>query len=183
MKTLQYMLIFLMITGSPAVGKAQLAASSKKDMALKSSVLRKIPIHFPLDMKGFKRLSSGFGMRFHPILKKKKFHYGVDLAARRGTPIYASASGKVSVAKYSSSYGNYVIIKHASGYSTLYGHMMKRNVKKNQHVKQGAVIGYVGSTGRSTGPHLHYEIRVANRKINPIIFWKTAIDKGINRLK
>ncbi|WP_188112272.1 M23 family metallopeptidase [Aquimarina sp. RZ0] len=178
MEILKYILIFFLITGCLETCNAQFIGSGKKNLILKNSILQKIPIRFPVDMKGFKRLSSGYGMRIHPILKRKKFHYGLDLSAKKGTAIYASAAGKITSARYSSSYGNYVIIKHESGYSTLYGHMMKKIVKKNQDVKQGDIIGYVGSTGRSTGPHLHFEIIQSNKKIDPIRFWKKLIKRG-----
>ncbi len=116
------------------------------------------------------RISSGFGMRKHPILGFTKFHEGVDFAAPKGTPIYAAGSGKVEIAGWVNGYGNFVRLKHANGYETGYGHMtgFARGIHPGVAVHQGEVIGYVGSTGRSTGPHLHYEISYHGKKINPL---------------
>lgn len=113
------------------------------------------------------RLSSGYGMRRHPVLGYGKMHKGVDFAAPTGTPIYASGDGVVQKAGKFSSYGNYVRIRHRSDLDTAYGHMSKIKVKAGQRVKQGEIIGYVGTTGRSTGPHLHYEVLVSNKQVNP----------------
>ena len=114
------------------------------------------------------RLSSGYGMRKHPILGYNKLHQGTDFAARRGTPIMASGSGTVERASWFGAYGKYVRIRHNSTYKTAYAHLSKfgRNIKAGKKVRQGQIIGYVGSTGRSTGPHLHYEVLVNNKRIN-----------------
>ena len=114
------------------------------------------------------RLSSGYGYRKHPILGYNKLHQGTDFAARRGTPIMASGSGTVERASWFGAYGKYVRIRHNSTYKTAYAHLSKfgRNIKAGKKVKQGQIIGYVGSTGRSTGPHLHYEVLVNNKRIN-----------------
>ena len=114
------------------------------------------------------RLSSGYGMRKHPILGYNKLHQGTDFAARRGTPVMASGSGTVERASWFGAYGKYVRIRHNSTYKTAYAHLSKfgRNIKAGRKVKQGQIIGYVGSTGRSTGPHLHYEVLVNNKRIN-----------------
>ncbi len=116
------------------------------------------------------RISSGFGMRFHPILKRKKMHKGVDYAARAGTPIMAAGDGIIQVVRYGAGYGKYLAIKHNSKYSTLYAHMskFKTGIRSGKRVKRGDIIGYVGSTGNSTGAHLHYEIRKYGKPINPI---------------
>ncbi len=113
------------------------------------------------------RMSSGFGMRRHPVLGYSKMHKGTDFAAPTGTPIYAAGDGVVSKAGRFSSYGNYVRIRHRNDLDTAYGHMSKIAVKAGARVKQGQIIGYVGTTGRSTGPHLHYEVLVANKQVNP----------------
>lgn len=115
------------------------------------------------------RMSSGYGMRRHPVLGYGKMHKGIDFAAPTGTPIYAAGEGVVKKAGRFSSYGNYVQIRHRGDLDTAYAHMSKiaANVKPGQRVKQGQIIGYVGTTGRSTGPHLHYEILVAGRQVNP----------------
>lgn len=130
------------------------------------------------------RISSRFGKRRHPILGYSKMHKGVDFAATRGTPIYSAGSGKIAKIYRSRSYGNYIKINHSNGYSTAYAHMQKfkRGLKKGSKVKQGEVIGYVGSTGRSTGPHLHYEILKNNKQINPLSVKTIATKqlKGVN---
>jgi len=112
-------------------------------------------------------ISSTFGYRIHPIFGMKKFHSGLDISAPSGTPIVAADSGTVVTAVYSSSYGNYVAISHGNGNSTLYGHMSKMAVTSGQSVTKGQVIGYVGSTGWSTGPHCHFEIRVGGQLVDP----------------
>ena len=115
------------------------------------------------------RLSSSYGRRKHPILGYRKLHAGVDFAAPRGTPILAAGSGTVERANRYGSYGNYIRIRHTDGYKTAYAHLKSfaRGVKKGKYVKQDQVIGYVGTTGRSTGPHLHYEVHLNGKKINP----------------
>jgi murein DD-endopeptidase MepM/ murein hydrolase activator NlpD len=116
------------------------------------------------------RLSSGFGMRRHPILGYSRLHSGVDFAAPTGTPIYAAGDGTVQRANRFGSYGNYVAIRHANGYETAYAHMngFARGVRAGTRVRQGQVIGYVGTTGASTGPHLHYEVHLHGKKTNPL---------------
>ncbi len=113
------------------------------------------------------RLSSGFGMRRHPVLGYSKMHKGVDFAAATGTPIYAAGDGVVEYASRFSSYGNYVRIRHNSTLKTAYAHMSRIAAKNGSRVKQGEIIGYVGTTGRSTGPHLHYEVMVNGKQVNP----------------
>ncbi|MEM6415869.1 MAG: peptidoglycan DD-metalloendopeptidase family protein [Pseudomonadota bacterium] len=115
------------------------------------------------------RLSSGFGMRRHPIKGYRKAHKGVDFAARRGTPIYAAGDGTIERINRFGSFGNYIRIRHARGYKTAYAHLngFKRGLRSGSRVRQGDVIGYVGSTGRSTGPHLHYEVHYKGKAVNP----------------
>lgn len=114
------------------------------------------------------RLSSDFGMRVHPVLGGRRMHKGVDLPAAIGTPIHATADGIVSRADWFSSYGLYVAIEHGGSIETRYGHMSRLNVAAGQEVHKGDIIGYVGTTGRSTGPHLHYEVRIAGEAVNPV---------------
>jgi len=116
------------------------------------------------------RLSSGYGRRKHPILGYTKMHRGIDFAAPRGTPIFAAGDGVIDFKGRKGGYGNYISIRHNNGYSTAYAHMkgFARKMYKGKRVRQGQVIGYVGSTGRSTGPHLHYEILVNGRQTNPL---------------
>ena len=123
----------------------------------------------PLAMRGA-RVSSLFGYRRHPIYKTQKFHSGVDYAAPKGTAIYASGNGVVEMAQYVNGYGNYVKIRHNSEYETAYGHMQgyAKGIRKGVRVRKGQVIGYVGSTGQSTGPHLHFEILRKGQRINPL---------------
>ncbi len=115
------------------------------------------------------RLSSGFGMRKHPVLGYSKMHKGVDFAASTGTPIYAAGDGVVEKAGPFSSYGNYMLIRHTGGYKTAYAHMSRyaKGMRAGKRVKQGEIIGYVGATGRVTGAHLHYEVLVSGRQVNP----------------
>ena len=116
------------------------------------------------------RISSSFGRRKHPILGYTKMHSGVDFAAPRGTPIYAAGNGKVEIAGWTGGYGKFVRIQHANGYETGYGHMngFASGIRPGVSVRQGQVIGYVGTTGRSTGPHLHYEVSIRGKKVNPL---------------
>jgi murein DD-endopeptidase MepM/ murein hydrolase activator NlpD len=114
------------------------------------------------------RLSSSFGMRKHPILGFNKLHQGTDFAAPKGTPIMASGNGVVTMAQKYKGYGNYILLKHNSTFKTAYAHLSKygRGIRKGVRVSQGQIIGYVGSTGMSTGPHLHYEVIKNGKKIN-----------------
>ena len=112
-------------------------------------------------------MTSGFGLRQHPILGTLRLHSGLDLAAAYGAPIVATSDGVVGAAAWNGGYGLFVALEHGGGIETRYGHMSRLNVAAGQAVRKGDVIGYVGSTGRSTGPHLHYEIRVDGRPVNP----------------
>jgi murein DD-endopeptidase MepM/ murein hydrolase activator NlpD len=114
------------------------------------------------------RITSTFGMRYHPVLHVRKLHTGVDFGAPRGTPIHAAAAGVVIIAGYNRGYGNCVIIDHGGGISTLYGHCSSLAVSEGQSVKQGQVIGRVGSTGYATGPHLHWEVRRNGTPVRPL---------------
>jgi murein DD-endopeptidase MepM/ murein hydrolase activator NlpD len=114
------------------------------------------------------RVTSGFGNRFHPILGYERFHDGVDLAAREGTPIVAAADGRVVSAGWSGGYGRAVEIAHSGGLETRYGHMSRIAAYAGELVHRGEVIGYVGSTGLSTGPHLHFEVMKNGRPVNPM---------------
>lgn len=124
-----------------------------------------VPSRMPLDGA---RLSSDFGMRTHPVLGGRRKHQGIDLAAPTGTPIYATADGIVDRAEWFSSYGLFIEINHGAELETRYAHLSRLDVAEGERVKKGDIIGYVGSTGRSTGPHLHYEVRIAGVAVNPI---------------
>lgn len=132
-----------------------------------------MPLIIPVKETALKQkihLLSGFGKRLHPIYKVMKMHDGIDFTASKGTPIQATGDGKIITAKRSPSYGRYVVIRHNDKYETLYAHMDKIMVKKGQKVKRGEQIGTVGSTGRSTAPHLHYEVHYNGRPVNPISY-------------
>ncbi len=114
------------------------------------------------------RLTSNYGMREHPVLGGRRAHKGIDLAGPVGTPVYATADGVISKAEWFSSYGLFVSIEHGGALQTRYGHMSRLNVASGQQVQKGDLIGFIGSTGRSTGPHLHYEVRVNGEAVNPL---------------
>ena len=138
----------------------------------KTDMLAALPAIQPVSNKNLSRIASGYGYRIHPIYKTRKLHAGMDFSAKSGTPIYATGDGKISkLRKSRRGYGNHVIIDHGYGYKTLYAHMTKYIVRKGQKVKRGEVIGYVGSTGMSVAPHLHYEVIKDGRKINPVDFY------------
>jgi len=130
-----------------------------------------IPSRNPLDGAA---LTSGFGMRTHPVLGGRRGHKGIDLAMPTGTPIYATADGVISKAEWFSSYGLYIALEHGGNIQTRYGHMSRLNVAAGQQVRKGDLIGYVGSTGRSTGPHLHYEVRIGGVAVNPKPYMQDA---------
>ncbi|MFN5346804.1 MAG: peptidoglycan DD-metalloendopeptidase family protein, partial [Bacteroidota bacterium] len=138
----------------------------------KTQMLASIPGIQPVAIKGSARLVSGFGYRIHPIYKTAKMHTGIDFAAPTGTPIYSTGNGVVSQTEFNGrGYGNNVVINHGYGYQTLYGHMTKFVVRPGQKVQRGDLIGYVGSTGSSTGPHCHYEVIKDGNKIDPINYF------------
>jgi murein DD-endopeptidase MepM/ murein hydrolase activator NlpD len=138
----------------------------------KEQLLAHTPAIQPVSNKDLNRVASGFGYRIDPVYKTVKFHAGLDFSAPQGTPIYATADGSVAVAgNQGNGYGNHVIIKHGYGYETLYGHMVRVNVRPGAAVKRGQIIGWVGSTGKSTGPHCHYEVHKNGQKIDPIYFF------------
>lgn len=138
----------------------------------KEKLLAAIPAIQPVNNKDLTRMASGYGMRSDPFTKVRKMHWGMDFTAPRGTPIYATGDGIVKRADAGSSgYGKHIRIDHGFGYVSLYAHLYKYNVKKNQKVKRGDLIGFVGSTGRSQAPHLHYEIFKDGTRINPINFY------------
>lgn len=138
----------------------------------KEKLLASIPAIQPVRNEDLTRMASGYGMRSDPFTKVRKMHWGMDFTAPRGTPIYASGDGIVTRADSNSSgYGKHIRIDHGYGYVSLYAHLYKYNVRKNQRVKRGDLIGFVGNTGRSEAPHLHYEIFKDGKRINPINFY------------
>jgi len=138
----------------------------------KAKMLASIPGIQPVSNKDLKRIASGFGYRIHPIYKTLRMHEGIDFTAPIGTPIYATGNGTIERLKHKmTGYGKVVMIDHGYGYETLYAHMSKVIVRPGQKIKRGEIIGYVGNTGRSTGPHLHYEVRKNSKPINPVHFF------------
>jgi len=138
----------------------------------KEKLLAAVPAIQPVSKEDLTRMASGYGWRLDPFTKARKMHSGMDFTSPRGTPIYATGNGKVIRAdNRATGYGKHVRIDHGFGYVTLYAHMSKYNVKRGKKVKRGDIIGYVGSTGRSQAPHLHYEVQYNKRKINPINFY------------
>ena len=138
----------------------------------KEQLLAATPAIQPVSNKNLSRVASGFGYRVDPVYKTVKFHGGLDFAAPQGTPIYATAAGVVKVAgNLGNGYGNHVVVNHGYGYETLYGHMFRVNVRPGRPVKRGEIIGYVGSTGKSTGPHVHYEVHKNGRPLDPVYFF------------
>lgn len=138
----------------------------------KEKLLRAIPAIQPISNKNLKRVASGFGYRIDPLYKDFRLHAGLDFSAPVGTPIYATSDGVVSAAGFSTDgYGNKVVINHGYGFQTLYAHMVRVKAKPGLSVKRGEVIGYVGSTGKSTGSHLHYEVIKRGAKVDPVYYF------------
>ena len=137
----------------------------------KENMLASIPAIQPIKNEDLKRMASGYGMRMHPILKYRKFHKGMDFTSPSGTFIFATGNGTVVRAQRSASYGNVVYIDHGYGYKTIYAHMSKIKTRKGRKVKRGDLIGYVGNTGLSAAPHLHYEVHKNGKPLNPINFY------------
>ena len=138
----------------------------------KEQLLAAIPAIQPVSNKDLNRIASGFGYRIDPVYKVKKLHAGLDFAAPIGTPIYATANGTIKEANFNEGgYGNYVVINHGYGYETLYGHMVRIKARVGNKVKRGEVIGWVGSTGKSTGPHCHYEVHKNGTPVDPVYFF------------
>jgi murein DD-endopeptidase MepM/ murein hydrolase activator NlpD len=142
-----------------------------------------VPAILPCHPNSINRFSSPFGYRFHPKLKVRKLHAGLDIAAPSGIPVFATADGLVIKSGYDRGYGNFIVVRHAFGFETLYGHLSARWVEKGQMLSRGKIIGLVGSTGLSTGPHLHYEVHKNGAKIDPIRFTNFAISVFLNDMK
>jgi len=137
-------------------------------MALnKEKMIASMPSIMPVSNNDLKRTASGWGMRIHPIYKIPRFHYGMDFTAVTGTDVFATGIGVVKEASRETGYGNRVVIDHGFGFETFYAHLSKINIKVGQKVNRGDIIGYVGSTGTSTAPHLHYEVSKNGEKVNP----------------
>jgi len=142
----------------------------------KEQLLACTPAIQPVSNKDLKRIASGFGYRIDPVYKTTKFHAGLDFAAPQGTPIYATANGTVETAgNTGNGYGNHVVINNGYGYSTLFGHMFRIKVKHGEKVKRGEIIGWVGNTGKSTGPHCHYEVHRNGEPVDPVYYFYNDI--------
>ena len=138
----------------------------------KEKLLSSTPAIQPVDNRNLQRIASGFGQRIDPVYKTVKFHAGLDFSAPQGTPIFATADGRISTAgNLGNGYGNHVIINHGFGYETLYGHMFRIKARQGTYVKRGEVIGWVGNTGKSTGPHVHYEVKKYGKHLDPVYFF------------
>ncbi|MDM1043898.1 M23 family metallopeptidase [Myroides sp. 1354] len=138
----------------------------------KEKLLAAIPAIQPVKNESLKHMASGYGYRSDPFTKIKKFHSGMDFSVNIGTPIYATGDGRVTRANNQlSGYGNLIEVEHGYGYQTRYAHLSKYNVKQGQLVKRGDIIGYAGSTGRSSGPHLHYEVHYKGNPVNPLNYY------------
>lgn len=134
--------------------------------------LRCIPAIQPIENKDLKRIASGYGIRYHPILRIRKMHKGMDFTAPRGTEVYATGYGVVKEVKYSRrGYGNMIVIDHGYGYETVYAHLRKIFIEEGSKVKRGQIIASVGNSGFSTGPHLHYEIHKHSIPVNPVNYY------------
>jgi murein DD-endopeptidase MepM/ murein hydrolase activator NlpD len=138
----------------------------------KDNLLSAIPAIQPVKNENLRRMASGFGYRSDPFTKARKMHEGMDFTTKTGTPIYATGDGIIVRADNTASgFGNHIVIRHGYGYETLYAHLSKYKARKGQRIKRGDIIGYVGSTGRSEAPHLHYEVHQNNRAVNPLNFY------------
>jgi len=138
----------------------------------KEKMLASIPSIQPVSNKDLKKAAGGYGMRIHPILKIRKMHFGMDFTASTGTEVYATGDAVVvAVRTAKRGYGNHIVLDHGFGYETIYAHLSDFNVREGQTVKRGDVIGFVGNTGFSSGPHLHYEVVKNGEKLNPINYY------------
>jgi murein DD-endopeptidase MepM/ murein hydrolase activator NlpD len=138
----------------------------------KDKLLAAIPAIQPVRNENLKSMVSGFGYRTDPFTKARKMHEGMDFTAKTGTPIYATGDGVVERADNTASgFGNHIVIRHGFGYETLYAHLSRYKCRAGQRIKRGDIIGYVGSTGRSEGPHLHYEVHKNGKVVNPLNFY------------
>ena len=156
----------MLVVQSKSLEEIQQLAEKKEDL------LAAIPSIQPIKKEDLKRMASGYGWRIDPFTKKRRMHKGMDFSANRGTPIYATGDGVVKRAdNRSSGFGRHIRIDHGFGYVSLYAHLNKYNVRRGQKVKRGDIIGFVGNTGRSVAPHLHYEISKDGVKINPLNFY------------
>lgn len=141
--------------------------------------LASIPAIQPVSNRDLDRIASGFGMRIDPVYGTPKMHKGLDFTAPQGTPIYATGNGVIKKAGFvDGGFGNHVVINHGYGYETLYGHMVRIKIRPGQRVKRGELIGWVGSTGKSTGPHCHYEVHINGVEVDAVYFFITILHQS-----
>ena len=153
------------------IRRAELQDSTLSRMTSEVAEIHKVWVSRPSIWPTEGRITSNFGYRMHPVVGENMFHEGLDIANKPMTPVYATAEGIVHSAGFKDFYGNAIFLTHMDNQSeTVYGHLNKINVKYGQHVKRGELIGYMGSTGRTTGPHLHYEVRINNKCVNPLSY-------------
>lgn len=153
------------------IRRAELQDSTLSQMTEEVADIHKLWVSRPSIWPTEGRITSGFGYRIHPVVGESMFHEGLDIANKQGTHVYATAEGIVHYANAREFYGNVIFLKHMDKESeTVYGHLNKILVKNGQHVKRGELIGYMGSTGRTTGPHLHYEVRIDGKCVNPLTY-------------
>ena len=157
-------------------GKLVLTPATKLASAPSATTYRPSSVSIPSRMPvNGAALTSGYGMRIHPVLGGRRQHKGIDLSQPMGSPVYATADGVVGKADWFSSYGLFISLEHGGNIQTRYGHLSRLNVAAGQAVRKGDLIGYVGSSGRSTGPHLHYEVRIAGLAVNPVPYLQGGI--------
>ncbi len=165
-----------------ARNKMKLQQASYNEIAAlvkrKDDMINSIPSIQPITNKDLTRISSGFGWRIHPIYRIPKKHTGIDFTAPTGTPIYSTGDGVVEATHYEGGYGNSVIVNHGYSYKTRYAHMSRFGTKTGAKVKRGALLGYVGSTGASVGPHLHYEVEYGDQKVDPALFFYNDLNSN-----
>ena len=155
-----------------AAGMASLLLCLDYKPEEKEKLLAAIPAIQPIRNEELSRMASGYGWRSDPFTKARKMHWGMDFTAPKGIPVYATGDGKVTRADNNSSgYGKHIRVEHGYGYMSLYGHLSKYNVRVGQKIERGDLVGFVGSTGRSEAPHLHYEVWKEGERINPINFY------------
>ncbi len=161
-----------------ALAQTQVASYAQLEKLAKNrqDLIDAMPAIMPVANKELRRMASGFGYRKDPFYHTSTFHAGMDFTAETGTEVYATGSGVVAEIKSMNwGYGKHIVIRHGYGYTTLYAHLSRFAVKPGTKVKRGQLIGYIGSTGRSTGPHLHYEVRLGNRPLNPAFFYRNDL--------
>jgi murein DD-endopeptidase MepM/ murein hydrolase activator NlpD len=163
--------------------ESQSLAELEEEITVKEKMTSTRPAMMPIDNRQLTRFNSIFGMRLHPIYRDWRNHNGLDLTAPQGTPVYATGDGIITTTEWRGGYGNAIFLNHGFGFETRYGHLSRFNSSSGQHVKRGDLIGFVGSTGASTTPHLHYEVLYQGKYVNPINFmYRDLKQKEYNKI-